>query len=133
MKSPKQQKSVQITTRFQFKADSRKVCYTVRSSNGTDEYTTCLFAGKACSCTCPSRKPCYHMAQVEAVEANRTREQAESAKASTFESLKATYDVRTTSERVQNPSTIATNMVIESKRRQQAPLAGASRGFSLMK
>jgi hypothetical protein len=65
-------KKVNIIARIQFKNDPRKVCYLVRSSNGTDQYTTCLFNGKACSCSCPARKPCYHMIQLEAREAERT-------------------------------------------------------------
>jgi len=65
------QKIVQIIARIQFQNDSRKVCYQVRSSNGNDVYITCLFNGRACSCTCPAMKPCYHMTQLEAIEAAR--------------------------------------------------------------
>jgi hypothetical protein len=64
-------KSVQIIARVQFKADPRKVCYLVRSSDGESQYTTCLFNGKACSCDCASKKPCYHMAGAESKEQER--------------------------------------------------------------
>lgn len=71
------QKTVTIIARIQFKNDSRKVCYLVRSSSGKDTYTTCLFNGKATSCTCPARKPCYHMTQLETIEAARPQVAAE--------------------------------------------------------
>ena len=64
-------KTVQIIARVQFKADARKVVYLVRASNGVDQYETYMFAGKATSCTCPAHKPCYHMTQLEAKEAER--------------------------------------------------------------
>lgn len=73
----KSTKSVQIIARVQFKADPRKVCYIVRSSDGESQYTTCLFDGKACSCSCASRKPCYHMDGAEQKEAQLQRFQAE--------------------------------------------------------
>ncbi len=67
-------REVTILARVEFKADSRKVVYKVLSSNGADTYQTSLFNGKACSCTCPSRKPCYHMTGCEAHEAERDAE-----------------------------------------------------------
>ena len=67
----KTQKQVQVLSRIQFKVDSRKVVYNVRSSDGTQVYQTFLFNGKACSCTCKATKPCYHMTQLEAREASR--------------------------------------------------------------
>lgn len=70
-KSRKATKTVQIISRTEFKADSRKVCYQVRASDGTGEYTTCLFDGKATSCTCKSTVKCYHMTQLEQKEAAR--------------------------------------------------------------
>lgn len=66
-------KQVTIIARYQFKADPRKVCYLVRASNGVDTYMACLFDGKATSCRCASRKPCYHMTQLEAREAQRNQ------------------------------------------------------------
>lgn len=63
-------KIVQIIARVQFKIDARKVVYLVRGSHG-EQYETYMFAGKATSCTCESRKPCYHMIQLEAKEAER--------------------------------------------------------------
>src|SRR5450432_1859712 len=63
-------KTVQIIARVQFKADARKVVYLVRGSKG-EQYETYFFAGKATSCTCESRKPCYHMTQLETKEAER--------------------------------------------------------------
>ncbi len=65
-------KQVTVVARIQFKADARKVVYLVRSSRAEDIYHTYLFDGKATSCECPSKKPCYHMAQVEAIEEART-------------------------------------------------------------
>jgi hypothetical protein len=64
-------KTVQIIARIQFKNDTRKVVYLVRASNGVDQYETYFFDGRALSCTCNSRKPCYHMTQLEAKEAER--------------------------------------------------------------
>lgn len=64
-------KTVQIIARVQFKSDARKVVYLVRASNGIDQYETYLFDGRALSCTCDSRKPCYHMRQVETKEGER--------------------------------------------------------------
>jgi hypothetical protein len=68
MKTQKQAKAVKVISRIEFKSDSRKVVYNVRSSDGTQVYQTCLFNGKACSCTCKATKPCYHMTQLEARE-----------------------------------------------------------------
>lgn len=65
-------KVVRVVARIEFKADTRKVVYQVRSSNGKDIYFTSMFAGHATSCTCPATKPCYHMTQLEAIEAART-------------------------------------------------------------
>jgi Na+-translocating ferredoxin:NAD+ oxidoreductase RnfC subunit len=153
-------KTVQIIARIVFKSDNRKVIYLVRSSNGIDQYEVHMFDGKACSCTCPSRKPCRHMAGAESKEQERAAFQAEAIeKANAREAAEETKWVRmpNSTQRLahqvndaclnslnemteqyaeakrQNPSTLATNMVIEAKRRQQAPLAGASRAFSLMR
>ena len=71
-------RTVQIIARIQFKADSRKVVYLVRGSKG-EQYETCLFDGKATSCTCESRKPCYHMTQLEQKEAERNTMSVEAA------------------------------------------------------
>lgn len=64
-------KVVQVIARIEFKSDSRKVVYKVRSSDGSSVYETCLFNGHAMSCTCPARKPCYHETQLEQIEAER--------------------------------------------------------------
>lgn len=72
MKSTKSaSKEVTIVARVQFKNDARKVVYKVLSSNGKDTYETYFFNGKACSCSCPATKPCYHMVQCEAREQAR--------------------------------------------------------------
>jgi hypothetical protein len=68
----KVEKIVHIIARIQFIADACKVVYKVRSSDGTQQYETYLFDGKATSCTCPAKKPCYHMVQVQAKEIERT-------------------------------------------------------------
>lgn len=61
-------KTVQIIARVQYKSDSRKVVYLVRSHKGDATYQTTMFDGKATSCTCPAQKPCYHMVQLEQKE-----------------------------------------------------------------
>jgi hypothetical protein len=73
----RQQKIVKEATfiaRIQFKCDHRKVIYLARSSNGVDQHETTLFDGKATSCSCPSKKPCYHMKAAEAREEARWTE-----------------------------------------------------------
>ncbi len=64
-------KEVQPLYRTESKSDARKVVYTVLSSNGQDTYETSFFCGKAVGCTCPSRKPCYHMIQLQRREDER--------------------------------------------------------------
>src|SRR5438046_534530 len=71
MKTQKIAKQVKVIARIEFKADSRKVCYIVQASNGIEQYTTCLFDGKACSCTCKATTKCYHKTGCEALEAAR--------------------------------------------------------------
>jgi hypothetical protein len=66
-------KEVTVIARYQFKADPKKVAYLVRASNGKDTYQVFFFAGKACSCGCPAKKPCYHMTQLETREASRNQ------------------------------------------------------------
>jgi hypothetical protein len=73
MASKKVQKQVQIIGRVQFKSDARKVVYLNRSSDGVSQYETSLFDGKATGCSCPSRKPCYHMEQSEQIEQKRAQ------------------------------------------------------------
>ncbi len=67
----KNNKTVTIVARFQFKGTC-KVVYVVRSSDGVGTYETSLDAGHATGCTCKSRKPCYHMTQLEANERQHT-------------------------------------------------------------
>jgi hypothetical protein len=69
-------KTVLIIARIQFKVDARKVVYLVRASNGIDQYETYVFDGRAVSCTCDSRKPCYHMTQLEQKESERAGDAA---------------------------------------------------------
>ncbi len=69
VKNRKSTKVVQVISRTQFKADSRKVCYQVRSSDGASQYITCLFNGTATSCTCKATSKCYHMVGCEKLEA----------------------------------------------------------------
>lgn len=70
-------KIVQIIARVEFKSDSRKVVYLVRSSKGDATYQTTLFDGRATSCTCPAMKPCYHMVQLERSEQARALPESE--------------------------------------------------------
>jgi hypothetical protein len=64
-------KPVSVIARCEFKADTRKVIYLVSQSSGEGQYETHMFDGKACSCTCASRRPCKHMAHCEQLEAKR--------------------------------------------------------------
>ena len=63
-------KTVHIVARYFIKRNGA-VVYLVRSSNGTDQYTTTIVNGHATGCTCPAVKPCYHMTQLEHREAER--------------------------------------------------------------
>jgi SWIM zinc finger len=67
---------VTILTRVSFKSDARKVVYQALSSDGATKYNVFLFAGKASSCECPSRKPCRHMKAAESREAERQAQAA---------------------------------------------------------
>lgn len=72
----KASKTVQVIARIAFKRNPRAVVYLVRSSNGQDIYRTALYDGKAVSCEgCPShastKRPCYHMTQLERREQER--------------------------------------------------------------
>lgn len=60
----------QIVARYFIKRNGH-IVYAVRSSNGKDLYHTTIINGKATGCTCPSYKPCYHMTQLEEIEAER--------------------------------------------------------------
>ena len=53
-----------------------KVSYLVRSSNGEEVYCTTLINSEASGCSCPSRKPCYHMIQLTQRETARTGKMA---------------------------------------------------------
>ena len=72
-------KTVKVEARITFKDPARAgyVLYAVRSSNGTDLYHTTLVNGRATGCTCPARKPCYHMTQLEEYETTFTAQIAE--------------------------------------------------------
>lgn len=73
----KSTKQVQIIAHYEIKKDHSfrplvgHVAYLIRSSDGQSEYCCTLINGKASGCTCPARKPCYHMKQLEAREAER--------------------------------------------------------------
>ncbi len=67
-----QNTTVTTLARIAFKCDYRKVCYQIRSSDGSTQYTTCLFEGLATSCTCASRRPCKHMRAAENAEHARS-------------------------------------------------------------
>jgi hypothetical protein len=72
----KQEKQVQVVARYACKRNGKLngvVCYRVRSSNGHDDYCTTLVNGRATGCSCPARKPCYHMHQLEEREAARSQ------------------------------------------------------------
>ncbi|GCE18956.1 hypothetical protein [Dictyobacter kobayashii] len=75
-------KQVQIIARYTHKCNTVPtglVSYKVRSSNGKNEYCTTLLHGQAIGCSCPARKPCYHMTQLETIEQARRAEAAKKA------------------------------------------------------
>ena len=64
-------KEVKIICKYIHKSNGKpngRISYLVRSSNGKDIYCTTLMDGKASGCSCPSKKPCYHMIQLVAIE-----------------------------------------------------------------
>lgn len=63
-------KTVHIIARY-FVKQTGAVIYAVRSSNGVDVYHTTIINGHAAHCSCPSRKPCYHMEQLQQREMTR--------------------------------------------------------------
>lgn len=69
-------KQVKIIARCQFKKNGI-VLYKVQSSNGHDTYHTTIVNGKATGCTCPATKPCYHMTQLQQIEAERAAAERE--------------------------------------------------------
>jgi hypothetical protein len=84
-------KNVKITARYAHKTNGKLnglVTYAVRSSDGSTIYCTTLIRGEASACSCPSRKPCYHMIQLT------QRETARQAKAVTVKIAKS--DVKAT-------------------------------------
>lgn len=75
MATKKAVKQVQVLARYAHKTDGQLngiVTYCVRSSNGKDFYYTTLINGKASGCSCPAKKPCYHMTQLAALEVARS-------------------------------------------------------------
>jgi|SRR5579859_1020386 len=73
-------KEVKVTARYAHKTNGKLnglVTYAVRSSGGTTLYCTTLINGKASGCSCPSKCPCYHEKQLEAIEAERVARQQE--------------------------------------------------------
>ena len=116
MASLKTQKVVQVIARYYIKRNGH-VVYTVRSSDGLNTYTTTLVNGKATGCTCPSRKPCYHGTQLEALEAARVP----------ASSISHTAPVK----EVETVQAIASR-VSTAEQRNAAPLNG-NRAFSLLR
>ena len=68
-------KQADIRFRVELKNRSHIVVYKVRSSDDTQDYEVTLVRGKVNNCTCASRKPCYHMHDVQIRE--DARRQAE--------------------------------------------------------
>ena len=67
-------KSVKVIALYAHKTNGKLngvVTYAVRSSDGSTLYCTTLINGNASGCGCPSKKPCYHMTQLVAIEAAR--------------------------------------------------------------
>ena len=68
-------KEVKIIAKYTHKTNGKpngRISYLVRSSSGRDIYCTTLINGEASGCSCPSRKPCYHMIQLTQRETART-------------------------------------------------------------
>ena len=70
MAATKTQKEVQVIARIEIKKNGI-VVYQVRSSNGTDIYQVTVVRDHVNNCTCPARKPCYHMVQLQEREDER--------------------------------------------------------------
>jgi hypothetical protein len=64
-------KVADIRYRVALKNNKNIVVYIVRSSDDTQDYQVTLCRGKVNNCTCPARKPCYHMQQVQKREWER--------------------------------------------------------------
>lgn len=67
-------KELTIIARAQFKNNPKAAGYQVLSSNGVDKYEVTVYAGRVTHCTCPARKPCYHMTGVQEYEDVRQAE-----------------------------------------------------------
>ncbi len=145
----KMMKQVQIKARYALKHNdilTGVVCYLIRSSNGHDEYCTTVVNGKATGCTCPAHKPCYHMQQLEAKEAERKRQAALAAfKAADSIVSSSTPQKRATSTQdarssVQ-PPVVTTPLargavgapVSISERMERAPLTKNNQAFSILR
>src|SRR5260221_11381183 len=62
------QKTADIRFRVELKNKPWIVVYTVRSSDDTQDYHVTVVRGKVNNCDCISRKPCYHMRDVQVRE-----------------------------------------------------------------
>jgi len=71
------QKTADIRYRVELKNKPWIVVYKVRSSDDTQDYDVTVCDGKVNNCTCKARKPCYHMAGVQAREDERKAKDAE--------------------------------------------------------
>jgi hypothetical protein len=72
--SKKTVKEVQVLCKYSHKKNGQLtgvVTYAVRSSRTNERYYVTLVDGKATACNCPSRKTCYHITQLEKLEADR--------------------------------------------------------------
>lgn len=63
IKAARTPKTVQVLATYRFHAIGR-ICFTVKSSKGSDRYNTCFQADGHESCTCPSHGGCYHRDQL---------------------------------------------------------------------
>lgn len=64
-------KQADIRFRVELKNKPWIVIYKVRSSDDTRDYNVTVIRGKVNNCDCDSRKPCYHMRDVQAREDER--------------------------------------------------------------
>lgn len=96
------QKEVTVLCRVELKADSRKVIYQCLSSDGKTTYNVFFFNGKVSSCSCISRKPCYHMTGCQAREDARNAERSRATQEARARRLEAVRQAEATVEEAKN-------------------------------
>lgn len=85
------QKQADIRYRVALKQHPGIVVYMVRSSTDKEDYQVTFVDGKANNCTCPARKPCYHMRDCQSREDARFEDAHKRARAREDE-LRSAYN-----------------------------------------